>query len=300
MAHKASLAGLTAPAVLGLAMLAVSAHHLPAQAQAGSGGNAPDKSGYTLFNPTPTALMRGFSTDRPNKGTSPYTVDAGHFQIETGLLGGIFDGYNRSGVRLGSLYTANPTLKLGVTNFADVEVSLGGYQAVFLRDRKTGRTTNFGGVGDLVVRTKINLLGNDGGPVAVAVAPFYKIPTTTRGLGNSAGEFGVVVPVQVSLPYSVTALVVSEFDLLKNVNDTGRHAAFANLIGFSRPIAPKLTAAIEYASFVQATNIPSQHTLDLALAYLVAPNTQLDTSVNIGLNKAAPDLVGYVGISLRF
>ena len=46
---------------------------------------ASDKSQYTFWNPTPRELMREMSTDRPDKTESPYTVDAGHFQIETDL-----------------------------------------------------------------------------------------------------------------------------------------------------------------------------------------------------------------------
>ena len=45
-----------------------------------------NKSQYHLFNPTPTGLMRELSTDRPDKTESPYTVDAGHLQIEVDLL----------------------------------------------------------------------------------------------------------------------------------------------------------------------------------------------------------------------
>ena len=48
-------------------------------------GAAADKSQYTLFNPTPKEQMRPFNTDRPTKSNVPYTVDAGHFQIETDL-----------------------------------------------------------------------------------------------------------------------------------------------------------------------------------------------------------------------
>jgi hypothetical protein len=41
---------------------------------------APDKSDSTLFNPTPDADLRSFSTDRPPKAHSRYTIDAGHLQ----------------------------------------------------------------------------------------------------------------------------------------------------------------------------------------------------------------------------
>jgi hypothetical protein len=43
---------------------------------------APDKSHYTLFNPTPVDLRRPYNTDRPSKTDSPFTIDAGVFQIE--------------------------------------------------------------------------------------------------------------------------------------------------------------------------------------------------------------------------
>jgi hypothetical protein len=46
----------------------------------------PDKSGYTLFDPTPDDLMRKFTPDRPTKGFSVRTVDAGHFEVETDLV----------------------------------------------------------------------------------------------------------------------------------------------------------------------------------------------------------------------
>src|ERR1022692_3166856 len=44
--------------------------------------STPDKGGYTLFNPMPNTLLRELSPARPDKTESPYTVDAGHFQLE--------------------------------------------------------------------------------------------------------------------------------------------------------------------------------------------------------------------------
>lgn len=48
--------------------------------------SAADKKQYSLFQPTPNAQLREMSTDRPDKTESPYTVDAGRFQIETDLV----------------------------------------------------------------------------------------------------------------------------------------------------------------------------------------------------------------------
>jgi hypothetical protein len=45
-----------------------------------------DKSMYSLLNPTPADAMRAFSPERPAKILNPFTVDAGHFQIESDFL----------------------------------------------------------------------------------------------------------------------------------------------------------------------------------------------------------------------
>jgi hypothetical protein len=41
---------------------------------------------YSLFNPTPDRLLRDMTTDRPDTTESPFTVDAGHMQVETNLF----------------------------------------------------------------------------------------------------------------------------------------------------------------------------------------------------------------------
>jgi len=48
-------------------------------------GSEPDKSQYNLFNPVPREAMRPLITDRPSLTEGPYTVDAGHFQVESDI-----------------------------------------------------------------------------------------------------------------------------------------------------------------------------------------------------------------------
>src|SRR4029450_6970303 len=55
----------------------------------------PDKSQYTLFNPTPIGLRRPYNTDRPSKTDSPFTIDAGVFQIESDVVSWTADEENR-------------------------------------------------------------------------------------------------------------------------------------------------------------------------------------------------------------
>ena len=49
------------------------------------------KSEFNFLNPTPTNQMRETNTDRPDKTEGPYTVDAGHVQIEMDLANYSYD-----------------------------------------------------------------------------------------------------------------------------------------------------------------------------------------------------------------
>ena len=55
----------------------------------------PDKSHYTVLNPTPDTELRELSADRPDKTDSPLTVDAGHFQLEID-----FGGFSTPGAKV--------------------------------------------------------------------------------------------------------------------------------------------------------------------------------------------------------
>src|SRR5688500_5011937 len=69
-----------------------------------------EKSHYTLFDPTPRELMREFSTDRPDVTESPYTVDAGHFQVEMSLVEYTLD--DDGGAELDEFVVAPANLKV--------------------------------------------------------------------------------------------------------------------------------------------------------------------------------------------
>ena len=47
---------------------------------------SPAKRGHSIAHATPDSLMRDLSADRPDLTESPYTVDAGHFQLEMDVL----------------------------------------------------------------------------------------------------------------------------------------------------------------------------------------------------------------------
>jgi len=84
-----------------------------------------DKSGYSLFNPTPDAALRTFSPDRPTRSNGPLTVDAGRFQYETDLVS--YTHSNTGGFSTQTFVALDPTLKVGLTPRVDLELQFNGY-----------------------------------------------------------------------------------------------------------------------------------------------------------------------------
>jgi hypothetical protein len=262
----------------------------------------PDKSGYTVFNPTPDDKLRSLCADRPTKSTGPCTVDAGHWQLETDLYNGTWQ--STDGVSTTTQLFTNPTLKLGLTNTWDIEVNIAPYEEVRVHDSHTGKTVTAWGVGDLYLRTKVNLVGDDGGSLAVAVEPFVKAPTAANGVGNGAWEGGVLVPIQFNLPNNWSLSLDPELDDLADAVGGGHHANAVSLLSLGYGLTKEVTVFGEIwgdANFDPSGTV-FQSSADIAAAWIPAksPNLQLDGGLNFGLNKATPAVQVYVGVSHRW
>ena len=243
------------------------------------------------------ADMRSLSTDRSPKANSPYTVDAGHFQYETDLV--VYGTGETGGVRTTSWTAPDPTFKLGLTNTVDAEVQVTPYQQV--TTPAAGVSMRVSGWGDTVARLKANLLGDDGGPVAVALLPYVKIPTARRGLGNGSVEGGLILPISLSVPAGFTVVVMPEVDALKDATGAGHHAAFDFLVNVSHPLTRCWTLYSEVftTQSTQASDKPV-YTWDEALTFAITPSLQLDFGANFALNDAPPRIQTYAGLSQRF
>jgi hypothetical protein len=77
-----------------------------------------EKERYWLFDPVPETHLRSFHTDRPGSANTPYTVDAGHIQLELELVNcseqPTLPGKNKN------LNYPNPNFRVGVTNSIEV------------------------------------------------------------------------------------------------------------------------------------------------------------------------------------
>jgi hypothetical protein len=266
-------------------------------------GESPDKSGYNLFRPTPDALLREMATDRPDKTESAYSVDAGHYQIEMDLLSYTYDRSSAGGERLTTkaLAIAPINMKVGILNNVDLQIIAETYNIQRTKDRDTNSSTRVSGFGDLLLRCKTNLWGNDGGPSALGVMPFVKIPTAPSDLGNGALEGGIIFPFAVDLPADWGLGAQAEVDWLQDANSSDYHPEFLNTVTVSHDIAGKLGGYVELLSNVSAERGAKWiATFDFGFTYAVTRDIQFDAGVNIGLTDAADDLNPFIGLSMRY
>jgi len=239
--------------------------------------------------------------DRPGKGTSPCTLADGHAQLELGLFDESFQ--RRSGVTTDTGNAGAPLAKYGVSASVDVEAGMALYQ--FQRVHDLGGTLTASGVGDLTLRVKYNPLSgaseNESSPFALVLGPTIKLPTATGGLGNGAVEGGLVAPMSYDLGGNWSLAMTPEADALLNASGNGHHANLVDVVGLGRSFGPlTLGAEVWTDQNLDPSGTVRQYSFDVDAAYLIGNDTQLDGGVNLGLNKATPDLELYFGISRRF
>jgi hypothetical protein len=261
-----------------------------------------DKSDYHLLKPTPRELMRELSTDRPDQTESPYTVDAGHFQIEMDVATGLID-RDRSGggdVRSQIWGFGGMNLKAGLLNNVDFQFVLDGYVDARVKDRVANTSATASGFGEVQTRLKINVWGNDGGTTAFAIMPFVKWPLSQSNLRNGKTEGGVILPLAVELPTGWGMGVMTEFDFVHD-GAGGYDTEYFNTITFSHDIAGNLGGYVEFAALITPeSGADWQGQVDVGFTYGLDENTQLDFGCNFGVTKSAPDFYPFIGISLRF
>ena len=250
---------------------------------------------------TPPGQLRDLCVDRPGKGTSACTVDAGHLQIEADMVNGTFA--DDSGASVHTYLYANPTIKFGVSDNVDLEANLAPFVDIRTKDKSSGATTTARGIGDLFLRAKVNVHGNDGGAFGFAFEPYVKLPTARSDVGNGAVEGGLVVPLSLQLDDSWSVSATPELDVLQNADDHGRHAALSNVVGIGRAVGDGISVGAELWALadLDPSGRSAQYSFDLSGAWQPdgEPDLQLDGGVNFGLNDATPDLQVYAGVSRR-
>ncbi|PWU10232.1 MAG: hypothetical protein C5B50_25800 [Verrucomicrobia bacterium] len=288
-----------------LAALAVLACRTEAQ-PSGDTQLSADKGGYNFFNPTPANLMREMSIDGPGATESPYTVDAGHFQIELDFVfyTAVAQTFDGDAFHFNEWDVAPMNLKVGLLNDLDLQVLLEPYIHQYERDEFEGvrSAVTRHGFGDTTVRLKYNVWGNDHGPTALGLTPFVTIPTSQNGVGADIVQGGLIVPFAAKLPWDahlgLTSRFVSAQDIL---GGRSRHEEYGNSILLARPILRNLEPYVEFASNVSTEQgVGWVGSFDSGLMWWLTDDLQLNAGANIGMTKWADNWEFFAGLAWRY
>lgn len=113
-------------------------------------------------------MMREMETDRPDVTESPHTVDAGHFQYETDIIRNIRE--KSESTSTSTLLINQGNLKVGLTGSTAIQINFQTYGRQKEKDLSTGEKTISEGIGDVSFRLKQNIVGNNHGNFAIAIA----------------------------------------------------------------------------------------------------------------------------------
>jgi hypothetical protein len=266
---------------------------------------AQDRSQYTLFNPTPDRLLRDLTTDRPDTTETPFSVDAGHVQIETTVFGFSRSPRDSTGAFADSYEFATTNVRIGLTNAVEAGFVWQPYGIVRTHDDPLGSVRQ-SGVGGLELRGKINLWGNDSfgkpGSTALGLLPFVAFPTDRRnGISPDFTEGGLIVPYAVKLTDKVGLGINAGISWLRDDAASDYHAEYLASASFSYEWSEKLGTYYEVAGRFH-TGDPRGDAVQLGtgVTYRLSKNLQLDAGVNVGVTPAADRINPFVGFAVRF
>jgi hypothetical protein len=263
-----------------------------------------DKNQYWLFNPTPDRLMREMTTDRPDITESPFTVDAGHVQFETTLVGYTRSAQERTVTDEFDFITTN--MRIGVTNSAEIDLVWQPYGTVRTRQTDPLRIFHQSGIGGLNLRAKFNLWGNDAfektGATALALLPFVVLPTDRHnGISPEFVAGGIIVPLSVKLSDKWEVTFNGALAHLREVAESSYHTEYFASASFSYEWSEKFGTYYEIAGRFNTENSRGDPVvLGTGFTYKLTKDVQLDAGVNVGVTPAADRINPFVGLSVRF
>jgi hypothetical protein len=240
-----------------------------------------------------SATLRELTTDRPDATESPFTVDRQHVQLEMDVAS--FTRNRLDGVETTEWVLAPFNVRYGLAHNVEAGVFLVPHVRVTEQPRGEGKTRTTG-IGDTVLRAKINFWGNDGGSTALGMIADLKLPTAREGLGNDHTEGALSFPLAYELGAGWDGAAMTSVEFAHT--DVGRRAIWVNTITFAHAIGSRFGGFLELTS--AAGDGAHVATFNCGLTRPLRPGVQLDCGINVGLSRTAPDLTVFAGLARKF
>ncbi len=280
--------------------------HSPALAQQPAAqGPAPGGQAYTFANPMPQSMLGMMYSDRPMRASSPYTVGPGRFQVETIVFSYLWDdnSIERERISIG-----NTLFRAGIMRDLEASVTINPLNWEWLDN---GIREDEFGLGDTEVRAKYHVLGPNYpqsklavGDAAMAISPYFTLPTGTDDFGLDRMSFGVDLPIYVNLEgefflgMTPGAAYIPEGNVFGDEDD--EYLSVSNALALFYPFSPEMIGFVEFYARANTEEWSDwEGSGDVGVMYYLMPDVQLNAAAYIGGTDEAPDITFLFGFALR-
>jgi hypothetical protein len=258
-----------------------------------------DSAHFSWRKPVPRNRLRPLRPDRPGITESPFTVDAGHLQIETDLLRLINEPGSEDDPQRRSWHTAFATVKLGLSRRTDLQLEVPLYSVEKQRPTENEDWENQRGFGDVTLRLKHNFLGDDQeSPLAASVIGYVRMPTGATGVSNARPEYGIVLPINVEVGDTYNLEAQLESVLNYDPEQAERFLRLTPSVALDRQFGKKLGLLVEGAFPWDSQDRRWNAQLNVAPTFDVTENFQVDIGTHVALNGRT-DRQYFVGFTVR-
>lgn len=251
------------------------------------------KQTYSLRRAVPKARLREMTTDRPDVTESAYSVDAGHFQLETDLVR-ITRQARSSGIDQ-QIDFNDINLKVGLNRTADLELVINSFLIHQEPDQSRLQQRSLSA---FTLRWKLNLWGNDGGRTALSLISFVKPPIGVPTGETRAWEGGIVTPFAWQLPRDWTLGSQLQASLNYDANRQTHYLQLAPTLTIGHDIYRRLGGFVEVAGYWDVRQPHWQATVNGGPILRLGDNIQFDLGVNLALTYNTPSSY-FLGFSFR-
>lgn len=248
------------------------------------------------------AQERDYCPSRPGLGTTPCTISPGRVSLETAVADWTRD--ETPDERQDTLLIGDTLARIGLTDAIEAQVGWTpfGHVRVRTRGRRTGIVDTANRVGDVLVGMKANLRHPDGSGFSLAVQPFAILPVGRPPVGAGDWSAGLVLPMSYDLDDTLNLQFTPEADAATDDDGSGRHLAYSATVGLGVALGDAVSATAEVQALRDRD--PAGRTTQLlgalSMGWMPSDDLQFDIGGTVGLDRAAPDVELYFGVSRRF
>jgi hypothetical protein len=257
-----------------------------------------DSAHFSWHKPVPRNLLRELQPDRPGVTESPFTVDAGHAQVEMDAFR-LSNSGREEEQRTRDWHLAYAMLKFGLSRRTDIQAELPLYSNAKQRPVGTEQwQERHAGFGDIALRVKHNFIGDDQqGHFAMSVIGYMRLPSGGT-VGSGGVEYGLILPVDVELGENFNLEAQLESDLDYDREQARHYAKLQPSMALEWDVTKRLGLLTE--GFMRWNSLANnwQSGMTMAPFFKITKNFEVDAGTQLALDRRSEHEY-FVGFTLR-